>query len=1115
MNSLVRFFVERYVFAFSIFLALVFFGITAAVSLGVDLLPEFDFPIVAVSTSYPGAGSQETSRELAEPIEDALATLPGISGITSFSGEGYSFVIAQFDYGVNVNQAAIDVMQRIDTIQDSLPDDAGTPVIQKFDPNDEPILNIALSAPGVDLYKLQLYAEKTLEPRLQSAQGVADVAVVGPVSREIQVLLEPGSIERYGLSPQQIAGAIGASSLTLPAGSLTVGQERLLLAIRNPLVTVRDVESILVDPVRGLRVTDVAVVRDSAAVPETFVRLNGEPVVILEVRKTSGENSVATAVNAKRALAGIALPDGYSTTIIGDTSVFITNSVVDTLRETLLAGVAVGLIVLLFVGRLGSTFSVLLAIPITMTGAVILFGLLGFTFNIVTLLAVTVAVGLVVDDSIVIAENVERYRAMGMPLKEAVFQGVSEVAVPVLTATMSLLAVFIPIAFLPGVVGQFFSQFGLGLAAMIVVSYLEAMFFLTVRLAYLPNPLPPDWHVFARRARGVRAEISWFLRSLRQLWLWALVVAAGVALGYFYGLPYASLALLLPIALLCVRYLGRLVLTLVGAVLYSLYVMTDRLVSALRRLYANSLRWVLTNNAVVLFTAALLTASLGYIVPRLSFNFVPVVDSGLLQATLRMPPGTPLARTDQVASLIEREFAQLPEVRNVGVTVGSSGGTLNRANAERARFEVELVSKRERAASAPELAAFAQQRIDQALRRYPEARLEVNSDSGAVPVDTGIQLTLSSSDREVLQERDEQARQIMRANPHLRNVGSSLEGTVSERVFVLESARLSGTGLTPTDVAQTIRAYNVGLRASNLREDGREIPIMVRMNPLHIQDEQTLLSLPVYASALQSYLPLGQLGHFMVQAAPTSINRSNQAYTATLTAEIAPGGAGQLQIRNELETAFAAQGVTDDQVTIGTGVGPDLLGDLVTYGPIAFGLALLLNYLVIASQFNSFRYPIYLLLTVPLALVGAFWLFYLTNQPLDVISVLGVVILIGLVTKNAILLLDVVVSHFQEGLTLKEALVEAGKLRLRPILMTALTVIIISLPLLLGFGEGSEFRRPLGLVILGGVVSSTFLTLFVVPAAFYRFERKRYEKLEPSIVPQAVPPLEHQVGSGG
>jgi HAE1 family hydrophobic/amphiphilic exporter-1 len=1108
---LVRFFVQRYVFALSIFLAIILFGLSSILRLGIDLLPEFDIPVVAVNTTYSGAGSAETAEQITEPIEDTIATLPGVSDISSFSGEGFSFVIVQFNSGIDVDQASIDVKQRIDAIQDTLPDDASNPTIQKFDPADQPILNLALSAPGVRLADIQRIAEDVVEPPLQQIEGVADVAVIGPVERELQVLVDPGKLQSLGLSIAQVAGAISASSLTLPAGSLTFDDERILLSVRSIPATAAEVERMIVDPAQGIQVRDVATVRDTVSEPAAFTRLDGEAVVILEVRKVSGANSVGTARNLRGALDRLALPDGYELTIVGDTTVFIENSVFDTLRETSLAVLAVAFVVLLFVGRLGSTFSVVLAIPITMTGAVIIFGLLDFSFNVVTLLAITVAVGLVVDDSIVIAESIERYRAKGYGLKDAVYKGAGEVSVAVLTATLSLLAVFLPIAFLPGIIGQFFSQFGLSLAAAIFVSYLEAMFFLTVRMAYLPNPLPPSAREIPGTFTRLGADLRVAVRALRKRRFWALVIlvalaAAGGAaridtlpegptgalIAGSAGLIGGALALFVATGLL--RYLGRIVYTLIGSVLRQLHEWTDAGVTQLRRSYASTLSFLLDRSSVVLVVAALLIASLGWVFPRIDFNFTSEVDAGLVNVSVSMPPGTPLARTDQVSTLIENELRTLPEAVNVLANVGSDS-LLGTGDAQQATVTVELISQSGRERSSFEIADAVRPRLRELLAQFPEARLEVGSDDGgAVPVETGVELTLFGNDRDLLAERDQIARRIMRDNPFLRNVSSSLEGSVSERVFEIQPSSLAGTGLTPSEIATTLRAYNVGIRAANLRDGGQEVPIQVRLDPAFIRDEQTLLSLPIFAPALQSFIPLSALGTFVVQAAPVSIDRANQAYIATVRGDLTADAPGQFQVRADLEEAFAAGGVTDELVSAGAGVGPDLLGDLVFFGPIAFGLALLLNYLVIASQFNSFRYPLYLLLTVPLALVGAFWLFYFTGSALDVISVLGVVILIGLVTKNAILLLDVVVSQYREGESLKETLIRAGRLRLRPILMTALTVVIISVPLLLGLGEGSEFRRPLGLVILGGVVSSTFLTLFVVPSAFYRFERHRFAK---------------------
>ena len=475
----------------------------------------------------------------------------------------------------------------------------------------------------------------------------------------------------------------------------------------------------------------------------------------------------------------------------------------------------------------------------------------------------------------------------------------------------------------------------------------------------------------------------------------------------------------------------------------------------------------------------------------ISFNFVSPVDAGQVAVRIELPPGTPLDRTDAVAALAEGVVRAHPDVATTLTNVGS-GGTFGNASAVNANLQLEIA--RDRGASSFAVADELRPLVEAAVAAYPEARVSVGADDGgAVPVATGLELTLIGADRALLEQRDQLARDVMVASPWLRDVRSSLEGSVVERVFEVNPAALSGTGLTVAEVAGTLRAYNVGVSAGNVRDGGDETPIVVKVDPRAVADEQTLLSLPVFAPALRSFLPLSALGAFELRAAPVSVDRAAQAYVANLSAEIVDGSPGQFQVRSQVEEAFAAAGVTDRDVRVTTGIGPDLLGDLVFYGPIAFALAILLNYLVIASQFNNLKYPLYLLLTVPLALVGAIWLFFLTGSSLDVISVLGVVILIGLVTKNAILLLDVVMNQVQQGEQLRAALVRAGRLRLRPILMTALTVVIISVPLLLGVGEGNEFRRPLGLVILGGVVSSTFLTLFVVPAAFYRFERKRFD----------------------
>src|SRR5690554_2434022 len=593
MKRLIAFFVDNHVLTISLFGAVMLFGGLAAFTRGVDLMPSVDIPIVAVITQYPGAAPEEVSREVSEPLEDTLATLGGVTAISSSSFEGVSSVVVQFSADSNLDSSAVEVSQRINALLATLPEAVLAPSVQKFDPADQAILSVALYAPGVDLAEIQAHAEDVLGPALLRTDGVASIDVIGPASREVQVLLDPGQLVNYGISAAQVVGAIQASALDLPAGHLTLQDSRLLLTGRGAPTSLAEVEAIRVDPVQGIRVSDVATVRDATSEISSFARYNGESVVLLDIRKSQGANTVSTAGALRASLAAEPLPDGWDATVINDTSDFIASSVRDTMLEMALAAVAVSLIVLVFVGRLGTVFAVVLAIPVSLAGALVVFALLGFSFNIVTLLAITVAIGLVVDDAIVVAENIDRFRAQGMGMREAVIEGAAGVSTAVLAATMSLLAVFLPISFLPDVIGSFFMQFGITLAAAIAFSYLEAMFFLTMRLALSPDPFPPDWRRVSGFFRLLPADLRWGGTSLRRPWTWLLILGAAAAIWYFLSPLWLSVLLLTPLLLAGLRYLLRLVLGLLGAVSLSLYRAGDWFVSVVRDLYVRSLAVVL------------------------------------------------------------------------------------------------------------------------------------------------------------------------------------------------------------------------------------------------------------------------------------------------------------------------------------------------------------------------------------------------------------------------------------------------------------------------------------------------------------------------------------------
>ncbi|MEM6428443.1 MAG: efflux RND transporter permease subunit [Deinococcota bacterium] len=1091
MGFLIQFFVKRFVMSISLFAGLVLFGLISYSSIGINFLPELTFPIVGIEVDYSGAGAEEVAEQVSEPIEGVVATMPRIRNVRSWSSEGNSFVLAEFQNSVNVDQAAIDVNQRVSSLGGALPEGASTPTVLKYDPSEDPILSLAISAPGESLQVVQEFIDDDFIPEILKIEGVADASINNTVQREVQVLADPNLLESYSVSTGQLASSISGYSSSVGMGALDAYGERTLLTGRSELRSVSDIEQVLIDPTRQLKVSDVAVVRDSIEEQTGYVRLDGEPVTLIDIRKVAGSNSVAAADGVRQMIADFDFPEGYRIETSGDDTEFISMVVADTWRESLASIAAVAFVVLLFIGKLGTVASVVLAIPISITATFILFALAGYTFNVMTLLAITVAVGLVVDDSIVIAENIDRYRERGYNPREAVFKGAAEVSAAVLASTLSLLAVFLPISFLPGLVGQLFAQFGLTLATIIFFSYIEASFFLTVRLAYLPNPLPANWQDARKASQSLPRDMRWGLSLYRRIWSYVVLVIFG--LGAYAGLRtqldmgIANIAMLagglvgLPLVVAVLRYVLRLVFSVIGAILLGLYDAGNWLIDRLRHLYARSLKAALNHATVLLVIAFGLFLSLIYVVPRVGLVFEPPIDDGQVSVRLTMPVGSDLDSTNAVAIRVEDSLEGIPEIDTILTNV--RGG--------RANLSVDLVPAGEREVTTLEMNERLLEVVQNALLDRPEVGVRVGG-RGARSGSSRYEVTLVADSLTTLQDRNDAIVEVLEQHPNLFGAESGLGDGSFERVFTLSSDQLAFTGLTPDTVYQTIRSYNVGRQAAIMRGAGDEVPIMVRVDPRHIPDEEALLSLSIFAPGLQRSLPLRSVGEFVLQQAPTTLARSDQAYSISYSATLTQDNPGLQRISTDVESSLQEAGLLDRDLTVSqnTRGSSDDLDDLLRYGPIALGLAVLLNYLVIASQFNTFVYPLYLLLTVPLALVGAFWTFYFTDTSFDVISVLGIVLLTGLVTKNAILLLDVAVAKRAEGMPLRDALVEAGRNRLRPIFMTAGTVIIITVPMLLGFGEGSEFRRPLGLVIFSGVMVSTLLTLFIVPAAFYRFERR-------------------------
>jgi hydrophobic/amphiphilic exporter-1 (mainly G- bacteria), HAE1 family len=1111
VNPAVKFSVTRYVLTIGIFVAIVAFGFISLFGLGVDLFPTINIPVVVVSTTYSGADPSVIDQQVTQIIENTVSTLAGITDINSTSSVGSSRVIISFDQSSDKNNDANQVAALVSAAVRKLPSGVSVPIVQTFDPNSQPIVQFGISGSGASLGDVNDYVQNTLIPEMERVDGVANISTNGGPTRQFQVLLNPDRLRLYKLSPQSVVSSISSAAINQPIGTIISHNNALTFSTQNVPSNAAEISKVLVDTSRGLKVSDVASVRD-VAVASDYARVNGKPVVLVSVQKASDANSVAVAASLRAMLKRVNLPKGYSIDISNDTTGPITASIDSTYRELFMTCLIVALIVLLFLGKLNTAFSVILAIPIALAASPILYKLSGFTLNLVSLLALITAIGIVVDDSIVVAENVERYRTMGFGLVESVLKGASEVFSAVVAASLSLLSVLIPVSFMGGFAGRYLMQFSLGLAAAVLFSLLEAILFLTVRLAYTPNSESLDWHDFARSFTLMPESMKWGLAAWKKPFgiVVGLALVAVAAMNKKY--VFIPAIVLYPFALGIVYYIFKIGLSLLEALTTTLHNGTEAVVDWVREKYARSLGGIISHSIAVLIGSVIfLVGSAVFIFPHMPFNFMPQSDNGGMNVSVRLPPGSPLALTNEDVGRVEAFLLKQPEVAIVQTVVGSSGGFGGGAVSSNSGSMTVTLTPVGTRPNVYKMVPKYRAALLGLFKDQPSTRVSANASGSMGYQGAGMSIDLVSSNLDALTSGNSRFVQSIQQNPWVTDVNSSLSDTSLENDFIPDTSRFTGTGLTPNTVATTLQTYTSGTQASNVVSGGLSYPIEVQIDPTYLASGQSILNLPVYSSTLQTSLQVGQLGSFVLNEAPNRIARYNRMYSASFDINLKPGAPTVLEMQTMLENDLTSQGLLDNGVFVSSGGSTGMAAlskQLSQTGTTVFLLALFLCYLVMAAQFNSWRYPAYLLLPVPFALVGALWVVFMKGSGLDVFGIMGMVMLIGLSAKNAILYLDFVVERIGK-MPLKDALVEAARLRFRPIVMTTLTVLVISFPLVFGSGQGAEFGQGLGMVMLGGVLFSAIMTFFVVPSAFYLFEKNRPSSAHVP-EPEAKPELEEE-----
>jgi len=1026
MQKLAEICVRRPVFATMIILSLTVVGLFSYKSLGVDLFPKIDLPTITVTVINPGASPQEIETEITDKVEGAVNTISGIDELRSTSVEGASQVFITFLLEKNADVAAQEVRNKVDLIANDLPVTAEKPIVQKLDTDATPVLRVAVSAPR-SLKEVTDVADKKIKQRIESINGVGDVQIVGGRTREIEVWVDPDKLRAYNVTVAEVANAVKLQNMEVPGGRVDEGTRELTVRTMGRIVEPKDFNNLVVAN-RGaysVKLSDIGNAEDGFEEPRTEARLNGEPAVTLVVSKQSGQNSVAVADAIKARLTELkaTLPPGFRFQVVGDQSIFIKASIEAIQEHLILGSILAAIVVFLFLWSVRSTLIAAVAIPTSLIATFGLMSGMGFTLNQITMLALTLMVGIVIDDAIVVLENIFRFiEEKGVPPFQAAIEGTREIGLAVMATTLSLLAVFLPVGFMGGIVGRFMSSFGFTASFAIAVSLLVS-FTLTPTLA-------------ARLIkRSDDAEEGPLERALEP-------ADHGSKQSRFYR--------------------------------------------PIDRFYSRTLQWSMAHRWVIVGACALVIIS---IVPLFMFvgkNFLPVDDQSQFEINVRAPEGYTLAATSALIERIAEDARKLPGVTDTLTTIGA--GQQQQVNL--ASVYVKLTPIEERKQTQNDLMLRARSEIlGKYLKQYPDQlRTSVNpvaTISGGGNRNSDIQYVIGGPDLDKLSKYTDDLLKKMKTLPELVDVDSTLILGKPELRVVIDRARAADLGVRVGDLAQALNTLVAGEKVSTFNAGTDQYDVRVRSMGEYRASVEGLKRMIVSSSKI-GWVSLDNLVHIEPGTGPSAIDRLNRQRQVTLIGNIKPGGS-QASVISKMNE-FVKQEQMEAGYSSGLAGRSKELGRAGYYFILAFVLSFVFMYMVLAAQFESFIHPVTILLTLPLAIPFGIVSLLITGQTVNIFSGLGLLLLFGVVKKNAILQIDHTNQLRERGMDRFEAIIRANRDRLRPILMTTIALVAGMLPLTVSSGPGSGTNRSIGVLVVGGQSLCLLLTLLAVPVFYSLFD---------------------------